>query len=212
MKIEGDEGPSRFWIAPWRILSPARAIAFSMAKGGIFTISAATRRTKPSLTRATALFVAWTQQGYSGFSTWTRGLSWAICSFAELLEYLQALPADKWHASQDRASTVATLEKAAAAVCDFYLAFTTLDGIPYWDTGAPGLATLDAPYERYPDPANAVEPVDSSAAAIAAQGLLRFGAWLGANQRAGAQRYRQAGLTVLQTLLDDRYLSLAPQH
>ena len=29
-----------------------------------------------------------TQQGYSGFSTWTRGLAWAMCGFAEQLEWL----------------------------------------------------------------------------------------------------------------------------
>ena len=30
-----------------------------------------------------------TQQGYSGFSTWTRGLAWAMCGFAEQLEWLK---------------------------------------------------------------------------------------------------------------------------
>ena len=29
-----------------------------------------------------------TQQGYSGFSTWTRGLAWAMCGFAEQLEWI----------------------------------------------------------------------------------------------------------------------------
>lgn len=149
-----------------------------------------------------------TQQGYSGFSTWTRGLSWAMCGFAEILEYLQALPAEKWQTERDKTTTMAALEKAAAAVCDFYLDFTLWDGIPYWDTGAPGLATVGAPYDRESDPENAVEPVDSSAAAIAAQGLLRFAAWLRASGRTGGDRYYQAGLSVLRTLLDDRYLSL----
>src|SRR5918999_1641739 len=36
-----------------------------------------------------------TQQGYSPFSTWTRGLAWAMLGFAEQLEFLDAtLPED----------------------------------------------------------------------------------------------------------------------
>src|SRR6478609_8715690 len=34
------------------------------------------------------------QQGYSPFSTWTRGLAWAMLGFAEQLEFLQTLPRD----------------------------------------------------------------------------------------------------------------------
>ena len=33
-----------------------------------------------------------TQQGYSPFSTWTRGLAWAMLGFAEQIEFLDALP------------------------------------------------------------------------------------------------------------------------
>ena len=32
----------------------------------------------------------------------------------------------------------ALMLKAAKATCDFYIANTPVDGIPYWDTGAPG--------------------------------------------------------------------------
>src|SRR5215831_6589598 len=32
------------------------------------------------------------QQGYSPFSTWTRGLAWAMCGFAEQLEFLGTIP------------------------------------------------------------------------------------------------------------------------
>ena len=31
--------------------------------------------------------------------------------------------------------------KAAKATCDFYIENTPIDGVPYWDTGAPGLQT-----------------------------------------------------------------------
>ncbi len=142
-----------------------------------------------------------TQQGYSPFTTWTRGLAWAMLGFAELLEFLAALPA-----FPGRAAAEQTMLRAAAATCDFYLSNTPSDGIPYWDTGAPGLAKLDDYLSRPADPFNAYEPVDSSAAAIAAQGLLRLGHHL------GDERYWQAGLTVCHTLFDTPYLSTDPGH
>ena len=33
-----------------------------------------------------------TQQGYSPFSTWTRGLAWAMLGFAEEIEFLETVP------------------------------------------------------------------------------------------------------------------------
>ena len=62
--------------------------------------------------------------------------------------------------------------KAAKATCDFYIENSCTDGIPYWDTGAPGLYKIGDYLNKPADPFNAYEPVDSSAAAIAAQGLL----------------------------------------
>ena len=137
------------------------------------------------------------QQGYSPFSTWTRGLAWAMCGFAEQLEFFRA--------RDDRAITPILL-KAAKATCDFYIDHATAaDGIPYWDTGAPGLAKLGNWQSRGADPFNDFEPVDSSAAAIAAQGLLRLGHY------SKNRRYWQAGLTVLATLFDEPYLSTDPK-
>jgi unsaturated chondroitin disaccharide hydrolase len=129
-----------------------------------------------------------TQQGYSPFSTWTRGLAWAMLGFAELLEF---------HESD-------LFRTAAQATCDFYIEHSPADGVPYWDTGAPGLVHLDV--DAPADPFNAHEPVDSSAAAIAAQGLLRLG------RVTGEDRYTQAGLTVARTLLQEPYLSVDPRH
>jgi hypothetical protein len=138
------------------------------------------------------------QQGYSPFSTWTRGLAWAMCGFAEQLEFLDTLP--------ERHAAVDVFEKAARATCDFYIENTPPDGIPYWDTGAPGLAQLGDWRAKPADPYNPHEPVDSSAAAIAAQGLLRLG------RRLREDRYWQAGLTVCDTLFAEPYLSADEAH
>lgn len=146
------------------------------------------------------------QQGYSPFSTWTRGLAWAMCGFAEQLEFIASLAGSELEPYGGRAAIEAMMRKAAEAVCDFYIENTPSCGIPYWDTGAPGLARLGDYLSRPADPFNPHEPVDSSAAAIAAQGLLRLGRYL------GNERYWQAGLTVCAALFDEPYLSLSPDH
>ena len=91
------------------------------------------------------------------------------------------------------------------ATCDFYIdQAAAADGVPYWDTGAPGLGELRDWASRPADPFNDHEPVDSSAAAIAAQGLLRF-ARVAASRGADATKYEQAGLQVLApAMADDR--------
>ena len=151
------------------------------------------------------------QQGYSPFSTWTRGLAWIMLGYAEELEFLATEPAEALAPHGGFAAIEAFMLKAARAACDFYCAHACADGIPFWDTGAPGIAGNDALYAQASDPWNAPEPVDSSAAAIAAQALIRLGRYLEAKGEDGAD-YRQAGLTVLRTLLDEPYLSLAPEH
>jgi unsaturated chondroitin disaccharide hydrolase len=151
------------------------------------------------------------QQGYSPFSTWTRGLAWAICGFAELLEFTHSLPADELQPFGGRAEVEGYMVRAARATSDFYIENVPTDGIPYWDTGAPHLSP-DA-LLRPADPYNDDEPVDSSAAAIAVQGLMRLGHYLrnkGAEEE--ARKYHQAGLTVLRTLLDEPYLSVDKDH
>lgn len=154
-----------------------------------------------------------TQQGYSPFSTWTRGLAWAMCGFAEQLEFLETISDDALVDFGGRASVVSVFRKAAEATCDFYIENTPADGIPYWDTGAPNLHKLGDFLDRSSEPYNDHEPVDSSAAAIAAQGLLRLGFWLmGKSENGAGERYRQAGLSVLRTLLDEPYLSTDDAH
>lgn len=152
------------------------------------------------------------QQGFSGFTTWTRGLAWAMLGFAEELELLRVLPDPALDPFGGRGAIEACFLEAAKATCDFYIDNTASDGIPYWDTGAPSLHKLGEGYlERPADPHNAHEPVDSSAAAIGAQGLLRLGHHLGEGSGEG-RRYWQAGLSVLRTLFAEPYLSLDEDH
>ena len=151
------------------------------------------------------------QQGFSGFTTWTRGLAWAMLGFAEQLEFLAALSDAELAPLGGRARWHALMLEAATATCDWFIANTPLDGIPYWDGGAPGLTQLGDWRAHPADPFNDHEPVDSSAAAIAAQALLRLGRVLGTDSPSG-HRYWQAGLTALRTLLAEPYLSIASTH
>ena len=153
------------------------------------------------------------QQGYSGFTTWTRGLAWAMLGFAEQLEYISSLSDSEVEPLDGRRNVEGFMLKAAHATCDFYIDHTPTNGVPYWDTGAPDLNRLGDYLDRPADPYNAFEPVDSSAAAIGTQGLLRLGKYLmDRNETEAGQRYWQAGLTVLNTLLAQPYLSTDPQH
>jgi hypothetical protein len=153
------------------------------------------------------------QQGYSPFSTWTRGLAWVMCGFAEQLEYIETVADKDLAPPEGRQAVEAFMLEAARATCDFYIEQTPTDGVPYWDTGAPGLAKMPGCLDRPADPFNEHEPVDSSAAAIAAQGLLRLGRYLQSKGQTGdGQRYTQAGLAVVRTLLSDAYLGIDAKH
>jgi hypothetical protein len=157
-----------------------------------------------------------TQQGYSPFSTWTRGLAWAMLGFAEQIEFLATLPDAALDPYGGRSGIDAVMLGAARATCDHYIeAATAADGVPYWDAGAPGLASLGDWQQRPADPFNDREPVDSSAAAIAAQGLLRLSRSVRQrNEDADADRYEQAGLHVLHALFDEAgpYLATDARH
>jgi hypothetical protein len=179
------------------------------------------------------------QQGYSPFSTWTRGLAWAILGFAEQLEFLATvspsgvartsksaasrgsrpashrggLPTRRSATQQAWKAAVQLLLEAARATADFYVANCCADGIPMWDTGAPDLHRLGNYLGKPADPFNRWEPVDSSAAAIAAQGLVRLGHYVsGRGDHRNGEHYRQAGLTVARTLFEEPYLSSDHRH
>ncbi|HRK31264.1 MAG TPA: hypothetical protein PLD59_09315 [Tepidisphaeraceae bacterium] len=152
-----------------------------------------------------------TQQGYSPFSTWTRGLAWAMLGYAEELEFFGTIPEARFKASVGlaRRDVVKVYEQAAIDTCDHYINdCAAADGIVYWDDGAPNLHKLDDWRANPADPYNPHEPVDSSASAIAAQGLLRLGRYLGKR----GTKFTQAGLSVARSLLAEPYLSTDLKH
>jgi unsaturated chondroitin disaccharide hydrolase len=153
------------------------------------------------------------QQGYSPFTTWTRGLAWIMCGFAEELEFLATVKDSELAPLGGRKKIETMMRAAAEAACDFYIAQSPTDGIPFWDTGAPNLHRLGKYLESPSDPYNDQEPIDSSAAAIGAQGLWRLGKYLSRKGAAAqAKRYQQAALTIAQTLFSEPYLSTDPSH
>lgn len=153
------------------------------------------------------------QQGFSAFTTWTRGLAWVMLGYSEELEFLETVKDDELQQFGGKCQIEECMLKAAQVTCDFYLENTPSNGVPYWDTGAPLLYKLGDYLNRSSEPYNDYEPVDSSAATIAAQGLLRLGNYLKDKGKTDeGKRYWQAGLTVLNTLLDEPYLSQDESH
>lgn len=153
------------------------------------------------------------QQGYSGYTTWTRGLAWAMLGFSEQLEFIADRETDELKPMGGKEELLSLLLRAARATCDFYIHRTSSDGMPFWDTGAPNLHHLGDFTSREADPFNDHEPLDSSAAAIGCQGLMRLGNYLRTQgEDEDGTRYLQAGLTVFERLLREPYLSEDPEH
>ena len=67
-----------------------------------------------------------------------------MLGFAEQLEFLQTIdPAELTRLGKIENKGSDHLYEAAVATCDFYIDHAAAaDGVPYWDTGAPGLAAL----------------------------------------------------------------------
>jgi unsaturated chondroitin disaccharide hydrolase len=123
-----------------------------------------------------------TQQGRSGDSTWARGLTWALYGFGTAYQ----LSGD-------------TRYLDTARLCaDFYLRNTPFDE---GASGGPGVPPND-----YDDPSQA-GLYDSSAAAIAAGGLLNLGGLV--QDPVHAAHYRQKALSILHTLCGPDYLALS---
>ena len=155
------------------------------------------------------------QQGYSPFSTWTRGLAWAMLGYAEELEFFATISDAKFKESVglNKSDVMNVYLQAAKDTCDHYMNdCAALDGIVYWDDGAPGLSKLGDWKTRPADPSNPHEPVDASASAIAAQGLIRLGQYLTGIGSTDGNIYTQAGLCITKTLLAEPYLSMDQNH
>jgi unsaturated chondroitin disaccharide hydrolase len=133
-----------------------------------------------------------------------------MLGFAEQLEWLGVLADREFEPFGGRKTVEAVFLRAARASCDFYMENTPTDGIPYWDTGAPGLVNLGNYLERPAEIENDWEPVDSSAAVIAAQGLIRLGRCLGFEGE--GRKYWLAGLTVAKRAFSEDYISGDPSH
>ncbi|MCF6268977.1 MAG: hypothetical protein L3J41_04645 [Melioribacteraceae bacterium] len=158
-----------------------------------------------------------TQQGYSPFTTWTRGQAWVLTGYAEELEFLNTLNDYDFEKldvpnMKTKDEAITRFLETALAAAEFYINETPTDGIPYWDTGAPELHKLGDWKSKLSDPYNDYEPVDSSAAAIAAQGLLRLGKIMDSSNPQEAERYFKAGLTVAENLFKEPYLSTDTNH
>ena len=152
------------------------------------------------------------QQGYSPFTTWTRGHAWVLCGYAEQLEFLETLSDDELKPYGGKATLLGFFKDVAEVTANFYIEQASSDGLIYWDTGAPGLARMGDYRNRPSKPDNDFEPVDSSAASIAAQGLLRLGQYLQTRDEEAGARYCQAALTIAKHLFAAPYLSQSPAH
>lgn len=120
-------------------------------------------------------------QGYITGSTWARGQAWAITGFTLAFRYTQD----------------ARFLETARKTSDYFVNNLPSDNVPYWDFQAPG--TPQGP--SAPDPA----PRDSSAAAIAAYGLLMMHKL--DSDPARKQSHLQNAEKILTSLLSPQYFA-----
>jgi len=119
-----------------------------------------------------------THQGLRADSHWARGLAWSMYGFSQV------------YALTGEIEFLDVAERNA----DFWLTHLPKDHVPYWDFSADLLAPLPWGPQK-----------DSSAAAIAASGLLDLERQTRSVDRAVA--YRQTALAMLDALVDPQYLA-----
>jgi unsaturated chondroitin disaccharide hydrolase len=121
-----------------------------------------------------------THQGWRDDSAWARGLTWALYGFGTAY----------------RLTGDARYLQTSQLCADFYLRHTSFsDDAPH----GPGVPPND-----YDDPRQPIL-ADSSAAAIAASGLLNLSELV--QDRIYAERYRESAFTILHTLAGSHYLA-----
>jgi unsaturated chondroitin disaccharide hydrolase len=119
-----------------------------------------------------------THQGLNPDSNWARGLAWSLYGYSQA------------YGATGNDEFLAVAERNA----DFWLTHLPIDRVPYWDFAA----DLSAPLPWGPQK-------DSSAAAVAASGLLDLERQTRSLDRAVA--YRQTALAMLDALVDSKYLA-----
>jgi unsaturated chondroitin disaccharide hydrolase len=123
-----------------------------------------------------------THQGYRGDSCWSRGLAWSLYGFGTCYEQ----------------SNHRDFLYTAEANADCFLGNMSGDGIPPWD--------YDEPRELK----FSIDRPDSSAAAIAAAGLLNLSRI--AHNRIRRRAYRDTALEMIGTLIQPPYLAIDDPH
>jgi hypothetical protein len=122
-----------------------------------------------------AIIGKYNKQGYSDNTTWSRGQAWGIYGFTMI--YRETL----------NPVFLQTAQKCA----DYFVGHLPPDYIPYWDFNAP-------------DNPGALQVRDSSAAAIAASGLLKLSSFVSDPNKA---KYKNAAENILNSLSSPAYLA-----
>jgi unsaturated chondroitin disaccharide hydrolase len=125
-----------------------------------------------------------TYEGYSATSTWSRGEAWGIYGFTMCAQDTDPT------GQTDQYGFIATAEKMA----NYFIANLPSDNVPYWDFNAPDIPST---YR------------DSSAAAVAASGLLNLSKLIASTDPTDSAKYRSAAASILASLASPAYMNSA---